>query len=176
MLLLSEENLPLFFLCFRIASGIWCSESLHVKTAPFGVRERHVLSFRFQAIPWYCGWKKSCTSWQVAYPLFTSQVVRDFFHQQYVPKPVGFWDQLPTSSGSDCGSISGWTQEPWPATGMIILVPFLCLTHGRVHVFLAFTWCMLRGFGHQGHDEILKTSLAVTSDGSRQTIFCFDAM
>ena len=31
-----------------------------------------------------------------------------------------------------------WTQEPWPATGMIILV----------------------GFGHQGHDEILKKSLA----------------
>ena len=29
---------------------------------------------------------------------------------------------------------------------------------------------MLRGFGHQGHDEILKKSLAVTSDGSRQMI------
>ena len=36
---------------------------------------------------WSCWWLKSCTSWWVAspniYKVYTSQVVQDFFHQQY---------------------------------------------------------------------------------------------
>ena len=36
---------------------------------------------------WYCWWKKSCTSWYVVYSIiykvYVSQVVQDFFHQQY---------------------------------------------------------------------------------------------
>ena len=35
----------------------------------------------------YCWWKTSCTSWYVVYPIvhkvYVSQVVQDFFHQQY---------------------------------------------------------------------------------------------
>ena len=42
---------------------------------------------------WYCWWKKSCTSWYVVNPInykvYVSQVVQDFFHQQWHGK--SFW-------------------------------------------------------------------------------------
>ena len=42
----------------------------------------------------YVWWLKSCTSWYVVYPIiykvYISQVVQDFFHQQYVSGEVNF--------------------------------------------------------------------------------------
>ena len=54
--------------------------------------------FLFSQFDSYCWWKKSCTSWYVVYliifKVYVSQVVQDFFHQQYFQRDCFF--QPPT--------------------------------------------------------------------------------
>ena len=90
----------------------------------------------------YCWWLKSCTSWQVVYPIIsigfhTYQVVQDFFHQQY---GHFVWFLFPLSCHLDflpglC-SVAGKFTSSIECLGICICILYIYIIIDNMYIFI----------------------------------------